>query len=324
MTPPTETQEARSRAGSIENNLVQKRLEPIGKVVVLFCIGIGTMAVYFHRGVRGFEPWGIFLVFVGLFFSLVGFMLEVDDRQSERIFRAWEIVFDVHDFDDEISQDMGSSALRQALEYLNRDFGGEWCWDIVEDASVYLAGHPYRNCVFPRKNGESFARISLPRMDLTGIALPHADLRGATLHDAILNDAYLIGTDLRGAEMQGTEIRNADLRDAELDRAQLRGADLRDTQLQNSTLWRADLRSVRLRRANLEGADLRTADLRSADLVNANFRGANLTSANLQDADLTGANLQATILRRANLMGANLEGANLADADLTEAILPDT
>ncbi|MDE0418065.1 MAG: hypothetical protein OXI95_14175 [bacterium] len=41
---------------------------------------------------RGFEPWGIFLAILGLLITLTAFLIEMEDRQAERTFRAWEFV----------------------------------------------------------------------------------------------------------------------------------------------------------------------------------------------------------------------------------------
>ena len=45
-----------------------------------------------HRFVRGFEPWGIILTFLGLAIALITIIIDLEDRQSERIFRAWQVV----------------------------------------------------------------------------------------------------------------------------------------------------------------------------------------------------------------------------------------
>ena len=41
---------------------------------------------------REFEPWGIFFTLVGVVVALVTIVVDLEDRQAERTFRAWQVV----------------------------------------------------------------------------------------------------------------------------------------------------------------------------------------------------------------------------------------
>ena len=45
-----------------------------------------------HRAVHELQPWGIVLTLVGVVIALITIMVDLEDRQSERIFRAWQVV----------------------------------------------------------------------------------------------------------------------------------------------------------------------------------------------------------------------------------------
>ncbi len=140
-----------------------------------------------HKAVVVIEPWGIILAVFGFVISIAGFILELDDRQSERTFRAWEVILS--------SQGQGNngSSVRKALEYLNREFDGRFCGEWGRSVSSALSGNNDRACLLPKKKKESFANVDLNKAILSGVNLSGADLRGAGLS----------GTDLSGANLSG-------------------------------------------------------------------------------------------------------------------------
>lgn len=243
-----------------------------------------------HRVVDVFEPWGIFLTVIGVAIALVAITVELDDRQSERTFRAWQVLL--------TDRAAAGSSQREAVEYLNRQFDGFLCRSWIGSIAEQLTGDGRRECLFPRKDRESLANIEARDADLTGAEIRASDLRNAKLSNANLSRAQLNRAVLVGADLRGANLTNSNLADANLSRANLLGANLRA----------ADLPRAQLRETNLTCADLWDTDLSHADL-----RGANLMEAFLMDANLGGANL-----RGANLMDAILMGATLTDATLTQ------
>ena len=210
-------------------------------------------AIGAHRFIRGFEPWGIVLVMIGLLLTLTAMIFELEDRQSERMFRAWQTVLQVEERNLRSKTKTGpefggQGALANALEYLNRDFDGFVCdrgstnpgpWISMRWYSARLTGNPDRSCLVPKRRRESLARLNLRRIVLTNIRLPGALLLAADLSRAKLRGANLSGAYLTGADLSGANLRKATLSDAYLLNANLSGAYLLD--------------------ANLSGADLRDA-----------------------------------------------------------------
>ena len=238
--------------------------------------------------VVGFEPWGVFFAMVGVLIASTAFMVELEDRQSERTFRAWTLILDIdrearayHDGQSSTPPDFGS-AIRESLEYLNREFEGRFCWFWVKPASRWLTGNDRRTCVIPGKRREKLPNRFLRETQLEGI-----DLEGAVLKKIDLESANLTGANLSRANLLGANLRHADLPDANLARAKLRKANLEDATLENADLTKANLQHADLTEANLGNVNLTGARLQDADLTEAILRGADLTKANLRDAVLT-------------------------------------
>ena len=162
-----------------------------------------------HRLVCIFEPWGIVFTLAGVVIALITITVELDDRQAERTFRAWQFL---------AASVEGGSAQRGALEYLNREFDGFLCSGSVTRISRLLTGNSRRRCLFPAKERESLSNVDV-RSDLTG-----ADLTGAILTNARLDEADLTGADLTGADLTGTFFTGTDLTNADLTNADLRDA----------------------------------------------------------------------------------------------------
>ena len=212
-----------------------------------------------HAGVRAIEPWGILVALLGVGIALVSILVDLEDRQSERTFRAWQLV---------LTAPLAGSSRRETIEYLNRDFDGFMCGNPVTWVSGLLTGNRARRCVFPSKARESLAAIGLAGANLTG-----ADLTGA----------YLANANLAAADLTDADLTDANLAAADLAGANLTGADLTDANLTYADLTYADLAA----------ADLTYADLTFADLTGANLTFADLTGANLRDTRLTQVQLDA-------------------------------
>ena len=290
-----------------------------------------------HHLVRQFEPWGIVITLFGLVFAAIALMVDLADRQSERTFRAWQVVREY-----ENREGTSGSALREALQFLNREFDGAVCRFPVGWFSQWLTGNR-RECLFPLKNRESLAGLEARRVDLEGIDLSGADLSEATLLGVTLRDAILQDANLRDATLKG-----ADLVNANLSGANLTGVDLSFVSWDgrvNVALMEHGLserskpvefaKALRLPDGSFTCADLSEAfeqvregtprahaDLSKADLSKTNLSKANLLGAKLAGADLSDAVLSGAYLMCADLTGAIYEGANFSDADTAGAVLP--
>lgn len=225
-----------------------------------------------HRLVRNFEPWGIFLTLFGVGIALVTIVVDLEDRQAERTFRAWQLI---------VTAPSTGSSTRAAFEYLNREFEGFFCGKPIQLISITLTGNRHRICLFPRKERESLAGIKM-----AGATLPEANLSGANLREADLSLTDLGGVDLSGADLSGANLSGADLSGAVLPGANLSGADLSGADLRESNMSGANLMSADLSGAYLGFADLPGADLSSAILSGADLGGVDLSNANVSHADL--------------------------------------
>ena len=128
-----------------------------------------------HRFVREFEPWGIVFTVLGLAVALVTIVIDLEDRQSDRVFRAWQVVreFEIRNLElDGFSiVGAGGSSMREAVELLNREFDGFMCVPGVGWISEALTGNDRRECLIPKKKREW----------LTGLKGPFAYLMEANL-----------------------------------------------------------------------------------------------------------------------------------------------
>ena len=278
------------------------------------CRRVGRKAQRF-AGV--FEPWGIVLTLVGVGIALITIFVDLEDRQSERVFRAWQVVR-AFETSNEEQANVGAqgSSLREALELLNREFDGFLCIPGVRWVSGLLTGDRRRGCLFPMKRRESLAGLLALGAVLWGSDLRGADLRGADLRDADLRGAYLMEARLKGANLSGAHLVSSRLMDADLDDVDLSNARLIQANLRYSGLKDADLRGAVLFGADLSFTYLTGADLRGADLMYANLSGAGLTEAMLAGADLSEACLSGAYLRNADLTNVDLTNADLTNADL--------
>ena len=280
--------------------------------------------------VVGLEALGL----IGLLFGVGLLVYDLREREAERTARAWQLL---------TTHAPGNSGKREALEYLNSEYGCLDIWRLVvkpnrEDVNLwrgktltlldtealYIGLHAYSfetRCWKARTplNGIDLSKdthsdaVFLQETDLSGANLDRANLSGANLWGANLSntrlfDANLSGAYLRETDLFGAELWGIDLIDADLQNANLSSSDLRRANLSDAEIWGADLSGAVLYDANLSSAKLHSSNLSGADL-----RWTNLTGADLRWTNLTGANL-----RWANLTGASLRLANLTGADLKE------
>ena len=160
-----------------------------------------------HRLVCKLEPWGIIVAMAGVVPASITFIVEFEDRQDEREFRAWQVVGTVE----------AGFGVREAIEYLNQEARGRFC---IPSITSKRDGSPARRCLIPRKERQSLAGVDVQDHDLTGVDLTKAILSNeARLDKTILKDAILTDADLTDAYLGG-----ADLTDANLTRANLRDA----------------------------------------------------------------------------------------------------
>ena len=82
---------------------------------------IGHTARGCHHLVREFEHWGIFLAMFGVWMAFFTIVIDLEDRQAERTFRAWQLV---------LTERSAGSSQREALEYLNQEFDGTPTWRV--------------------------------------------------------------------------------------------------------------------------------------------------------------------------------------------------
>ena len=181
------------------------------------------------------EPWGIGFAAIGLLVAFVGLMLDLEDRQSERTFRAWEIIL--------TSKDKNSgSAVRQALVYLNRSHGGFICANWIQSISKVVYGNNLRTCLVPQKERELFKSLKLPgtnlfKADLSGAVLIGADLSDTFLEEADLGSAVLYNASLKGAKLEFADLANANLVNTNLSGAVLHNTrNLTQTQLDTACI----------------------------------------------------------------------------------------
>ena len=285
-----------------------------------------------HRLPRALELAAVVATLMGF---MVTFTVDLEDRQSERTFRAWQVV---RGFENREGGAAGSS-LREALQFLNREFDGALCIPPVGWISDYLTGNR-RECVFPRKNRESLAELEARRTNLTGADLSGADLSGADLTHADLSGADLSGADLRNARLIGTNFRNANLIGTDFGEADLSAVELAVAGVQEVLAsygfldYTYDHISKALRDGSLTCAIVSEAfsqvlrhgrlghprprtDLSGANLTDANLAGVNLLLANLTDATLRETRLMRADLSCVDLTGTDLTGATLTGANTT-------
>jgi uncharacterized protein YjbI with pentapeptide repeats len=183
------------------------------------------------------EPLGIFLAVIGLTVSVVSFLLEYQDRDTERQLRAWDAITTKGAF---------NGAKLVAFEFLTAD-------------GKNLSGAELANVVLEE---EDLSGFDLQDTDLSGAIISSANLQGADFGRATLNDADFSLSDLRDAYLT-----RANLQDANLTGADLQGATLSNTDLQRVIAFGADLRNVILIDTKVGGAELNHSDLSGTSMA---------------------------------------------------------
>ena len=147
----------------------------MGRFLILVLTGINNF-------VRIVEPWGVFLGVIALLLAVISFAIELDDQRDERLFRAWEFL---HEYDqsarklDNRESNLFVSpagAVHQALEFLNRNYEGEFCASWLKATFQFFTGSTNRKCLFPPRTRQSLANLHLQAVILVEIELPKADL----------------------------------------------------------------------------------------------------------------------------------------------------
>ena len=249
---------------------------------------VSRAAFGLQRFMHGFEPWGILFVILALLISLAGFIMGMEDRQSERIFRAWQLVVqseevarkhNVQNVATEFDQYFGHDIV-PALEYLNRSFSGRLCHKWLGTIFNDWMGSIRRECVIPKKSRVKFYGLYLPRNDLSEAQLPSAVFVSVNLRQSFFGEAYLMD-----ASFFGCDLTEANFSNAYLNSAKLIGADLRSVKLDDAKMGGASFRN----------SDIRGASLRYSDVSNADFEGAMLDGADLFMTNLAGAKLDQAV-----------------------------
>ena len=228
---------------------------------------------------------------IGLLGGCLAFMIEMEDRQAERIFRAWEIVAKTVPTE-QIAVARGGPTVGnsntnagRALEFLNREFSGLGCGGIVTDIAGLMTGDERRECVLPRKRRESLAGLQLSNMYLEKVWLPKALLKLTQLEGSFLEKANLEEADLTCANLASTLLASSEMEKATLKRARMRSANLAEARLNNSDLRGTDLVVAHLKATDLEGARMGCLETGSGNKVCTDIRGAtSLTCEQLRKA----------------------------------------
>ena len=216
---------------------------------------------------------------VGLVFAVGLFVYELRERQDERIARAWSLL---------TTPAPGNSGKREALEYLNREYGClPFGWQISAVGKCWKQHTP-----------------------LTGVDLSIATHRGRV---------HLNRIELPQATLQGANFRGAGLRQAVFSAANLGAADLSRTTLQNADLSRANLTLANLSESRLVLADLSNAFLTSANLTDTVLWGVNLSGAYLWRANLSGADFGPTEFTFTHLRDGQLEDIAVTQGAILDA-----
>ena len=228
---------------------------------------------------------------IGLLGGCLAFMIEMEDRQAERIFRAWEVVSEAGPTKQiEVAGSgptVGNSNTNagRALEFLNREFSGWGCINIVKGVARLTTGDVRRECVFPRKRRESLAGLGLSNMYLEKVWLPRALLKLTQLESSFLQKANLKKADLTCANLASSMLVSAEMGGAILKRARMRSANLMEARLTNSDLRGANLVAADLKATNLDEATMGCLETASGIRVCTDVRGATaLTCAQLRKA----------------------------------------
>ena len=284
---------------------------------VIGCIRGGL--AYVHRGVKAIEPWALFLAVVGLGATMITMLVELDDRKSERTFRAWELILTITDRSSEDMPTGTGSAIHLAMEYLNRESTGWGCAPIVRVLTTRLTGSNSRECLVPRKEKESMADLRAPDSILNEIDLRRADLRRALLSGAELMHARLAEADLSGAVLEGANLFGADLEGAKLYSTNLRHASIRCVNMSHAELGAIDMTDAYTVGPHWVASSDTPRDIGRLycrgeyllDLTDSHVRGGNFSTSRIPYTNFSHVDFGSADLKDALITGSNLSGANL-------------
>lgn len=169
------------------------------------------------------------LTVIGLILGILSFWLEHDNRNDDRVHKAWSVV---------AAHGAGYSGLKDSLEFLH-------------------------------KNDVRLAPIKVTDAELYGVQLPGADLYYSHFKNAELSGSNLTGTHLKYAKMSGAKLFGAKLSDAQLSDADLSKAKLAGANLSGAVLIGVDFSEANLGQVDLTGANLNEALFVGATLKDA-------------------------------------------------------
>ena len=155
--------------------------------------------------------------------------------------------------------------------------------------------------------GCDLSNESFKKLDLSGV-----DLSGANLPNASFHRANLTGAKRAGVMAEGANFNLADLSRADLSGGRFKDAMFYEAQLSGAKFGQADLTATRMQHARLTGADLSGADLDWAVMK----------EVRLNNADLTGASLERTNLEKASLGRTRFDGTTITSAGFLQATAP--
>lgn len=174
-----------------------------------------------HRYVDLLEPWGILIAVIALMMSIISFWWDYQDREDERIVRAWQLL---------LHEASGNSYKRNALEFLVAR--GEYLYGVdlsgdnfrryqyLQEANLENAAMPNSFLRYVDFSGAILSGSLLDNADLTGSSLVNAKLNSAKLRDAILQKSNLSSARIRQADFSGADLRQSEgLSQSQLDEA---------------------------------------------------------------------------------------------------------
>ena len=285
---------------------------------------------------------------VALVLAVAVFVNEFQDRDEDRIARAWQILA--------TTQSTRSGTI-SALEFLNRQIAPDYLtWLPFIKERIALDGV---ELLVPPLSAVWEAKSKYDR-EIPSKCPGYSYLRKVQLADAILRDSTFACADLRHADLRRADLARVDFRRALLWRVDFRDAKLGNAKFEHADLWEADFRDAhfnippgfRIMRPPVEfpsisipgkicgrnvvtwedkmgnrqdepaigtlgnmvsfqHADLRRVDMRDVTGAFTDFRDADMRGADLRNADLSGSDFRGANLFAAKLQGTDLKSANL-------------
>ncbi|UES51203.1 hypothetical protein GFK88_17230 [Roseibium aggregatum] len=241
--------------------------------------------------VVGLEALGL----IGLLVAVVLFYFELQERQSQRVAQAWQII---------TMSAPGNSGKIESLEYLNSRYGCFY-WPGIEFDNRVRHGDTqlarFGGTVVVAREDKSWSKCWKDRIPLTNIDL--SMVKGKPV--------FLRGVNLSGADVTGASFRGADLRGAIFDGAQIDGTDFGLSRLEGTTFVRAAGNY-----ANFAGAVVKNANFNEAKMRNSNFAFAKLDSVLIRGATIPGAIFENAEIDRVSFTRSYCHDCNFTKAKL--------